>query len=79
MKNNLKLLSASLFLVMVIGTTTSGALSSAYAGGDKHKVNDSVKVNCNDVGIALATLSLAYGDLDSDGKATLEDELQEGR
>ena len=78
MKNNLKLLSASLFLVMVIGITTSGALSSAYAGGDKHRVNDSVKVNCNDVGIALATLSLAYGDLDSDGKATLEDELQEG-
>ena len=45
MKNNLKLLSSKLVsLVMIIGTTTSGALSSAYAGGDKHGVNDKVKL-----------------------------------
>ena len=78
MKNNLKLLSASLFLVMIIGTTTSGALSSAYAGGDKHKNNDKVKLNCTDVGIALATLSLAYADLDEQGKGNVDDSLEEG-
>ena len=58
---------------------SSVSCSSVYAGGDKHKNNDKAKVDCNDVGIALATLALAYGDLDSDGKATLEDELQEGK
>jgi hypothetical protein len=79
MKNNLKLLSISLFLAMIIGTTTSGAFSSVYAGGDKDKNNgDKVKVDCNDVAIALATLYLALGDLDEDAFNTLEDELQEG-
>ena len=79
MKNNYKLLSASLFAVMVIGTITSGAVSSAYAGGDNHDKNgDKVKVDCNDVGIALATLALALGDLDEEGFEQLEDELQEG-
>jgi hypothetical protein len=35
-------------------------------------------VDCNDVGIALATLSLAYSNLDEDQIENLEDSLQEG-
>lgn len=62
----------------MIIAASSVSYSSVYAGGDKHKNNDNVKVDCNDFGSALATLSLAYGDPDSAGKATLEDELQEG-
>lgn len=78
-KNNLKLLSASLFLAMIIGTATSGAFSSAYAGGDNHNNNgDNVKVDCVNVAIALATLSLALVDLDEEGFNQLEGELQEG-
>ena len=78
MKNNLKLLSASLFFVMLIGTASSGALGSAYVGGDKHKGNDKVNLNCTDVGIALATLSSAYSNLDEKGKGNVDDSLAEG-
>ena len=40
MKNHYKVLLASLFVVLVIGTTTnSGAISSAYAAGENHKNN----------------------------------------
>ena len=63
---------------MIIGTATSGALSSAYAGGDKHKNNEKVRLNCTDVGIALATLSLAYSDLNEQGKGNVDDSLEEG-
>lgn len=79
MKNNLKLLSVSLFLVMMIGTTTSSAFSSAYADKDKDKNNgDNVKVDCVDVAITLATLDIALGALDEDQiensvEATLEE------
>jgi hypothetical protein len=54
-------------MAMMIAVS-SVSCSSVYAGGDKHKNNDKAKVECNDVGIALATLALAYGDLDSDGR-----------
>ena len=78
MKINYKLLTISMLVVIMIGTTTSGVFSSAYAGGDKHKNNDKVKLNCIDVGIALATLSLAYGQLDKEGKESVDDSLEEG-
>ena len=79
MNNSYKLLSANLFAIMMIGTITSGAFSSAYAGGDNHNKNgDKVKVDCNDVGIALATLSLSYANLDEDQIENLEDSLEEG-
>ncbi len=79
MKNPYKLFS-SLFTLMVIETITSSAFSSAYAGKDNHDNNDGdkVKVVCNDVGIALATLSLAYGNLDEEGIENIEKSLQEG-
>lgn len=79
MKNTYRLFSASLFVIMVIETITSGTFSSAYAGEDNHDNNDgdNVKVDCNDVGIALATLSLAYGNLDEEGNENLEESLQE--
>ncbi len=68
MKNHYKLLSVSLFAIMVIGTITSSAFSSAYAGEDNHNNNgDKVKVDCKDTAITLATLALALGDLDEDG------------
>jgi hypothetical protein len=35
-------------------------------------------VDCNDVAITLATLSLALGDLDESGFEQLEDSLEEG-
>ena len=79
MKSNYKLLSVSLFAIMVIGTITNGAFSSAYAGEDNHHKNgDKVKVDCKDTAITLATLALALGDLDEEGFNELEDELQEG-
>ena len=79
MNNIFKLFSASLFPLMVIGTMTSGAISSAYAGEDNHDKNgDKVKVDCKDTAITLATLALALGDLDEESFNTLEDELQEG-
>lgn len=37
-----------------------------------------MKVDCDDVAMALETLRLAVGDLDDDGRDTLDDELQEG-
>ena len=35
-------------------------------------------MDCNDVGIALATLSLAYANMDEEGIENLEESLQEG-
>jgi hypothetical protein len=84
MKNNYKILLASLFVVLIIGTTTSSsAFSSAYAAGENHKDNkDKVKASCNDVSITLATLYLALQDITAEGREgileELEDELQEG-
>ena len=79
MKNTYRLFSASLFVIMVIETITSGTFSSAYAGEDNLDNNDgdNVMVDCNDVGIALATLSLAYGNSDEEGNENLEESLQE--
>jgi hypothetical protein len=84
MKNSYKILLASLFVVLIIGTTTSsGAFSSAHAAGENHKDNkDKAKANCNDVSITLATLYLALQDITAEGREgifeELEDELQEG-
>jgi hypothetical protein len=79
MNNSYKVLSASLFLVMIKGTTTSGAFSSAYADSDNDKNNgDNVKVDCVDVAISLAALNIALRALDEDQiegsvEATLEE------
>jgi hypothetical protein len=79
MKINYKLSGVSFFIIMMIATTTSGAFNSAYAGGNNHKNNnDKVRLNCNDVGIALATLSLAYAHLDKQGKDSVDESLEEG-
>jgi hypothetical protein len=64
-------------MAMMIAVS-SVSCSSVYAGGDKHKNNDKAKVECNDVGIALATLSLAYANLDEQGKGNVDDSLEEG-
>ena len=73
-KINQKLLAISFLPIMVIAAISSSSFSSVYAGGD----SDKVKVDCDDVASALATLWLAVGDLDDEGRDTLDDELQEG-
>lgn len=81
MKNSLRLLAVSLFVVMMIGTTTSGVSTSAYADDDddNHKNNgDNVKVDCVDVAISLATLDIALGALDEDQiEGSVESTLRE--
>jgi hypothetical protein len=68
--------SLAIGLLTIVMTTTIGStfFGSVYAGGD----SDKVEVDCDDVAMALATLWLAVGDLDDDGRDTLDDELQEG-
>ncbi len=64
-----KILSVSLLAVMMVATVTSGAFGSVYADNNNHNNNnnnDKVKVDCNDVGIALATLDIALGTLEED-------------
>ena len=66
-KNSIRLLSANLFLVMMLGTTTRGAFSSAYADCDNVKDNgDNVKVDCLDVAITLQTSDITLNILEED-------------
>jgi hypothetical protein len=67
-------LTIGLSAILVTAVIGSGSFAAVYADGK----NDKVKVDCNDVASALATLWLAVGDLDEDGRDTLDDELQEG-
>jgi hypothetical protein len=73
-KMNQKSLAIGLFAILATAVIGNNPFGSVYAGGD----SDKVKVDCDDVAMALATLWLAVGDLDDDGRDTLDDELQEG-
>ena len=79
MKNSLRLLALSLFVVIMIGTTTNGVFTPAYADNDNDKNNgDNVKVDCVDVAITLATLDIALGALDEDQlEGSVESTLRE--
>jgi hypothetical protein len=73
-KTNQKSLAIGLFAIMATAVVGNSSFTSVYASGD----SDKVKVDCDDAAMALATLWLAVGDLDDDGRDTLDDELQEG-
>jgi hypothetical protein len=73
-KINQQSLTIGLSAILVTAAIGSSSFGAVYA--DKNI--DKVKVDCNDVASALATLWLAVGDLDDDGRDTLDDELQEG-
>jgi hypothetical protein len=73
-KMNQQSLAIGLFAIMAAAAIGSSSFGSVYADGD----SDKVKVDCDDVAMALTTLFLAVEDLDDDGRDTLDDELQEG-
>lgn len=71
---NQQSMTIGLSAILMTAALSSSSFGAVYA--DKN--HDKVKVDCNDVAMALATLWLAVGDLDDDGRDTLDDELQEG-
>jgi hypothetical protein len=83
-KINQRSLTMGLSAILVAAAIGSSSFGAVYADNNNHKNNDNnnnndkVKVDCNDVAMALATLWLAVGDLDEDGRDTLDDELEEG-
>jgi hypothetical protein len=82
-KINQQSLTIGLSAILVTAAIGSSSFGAVYAdnnnnNNDKDNDHDKVKVDCNDVATALATLWLAVGDLDEDGRDTLDDELQEG-
>jgi hypothetical protein len=90
-KINQRSLTMGLSAILVAAAIGSSSFGAVYADNNNdndnndnsdndndNDDNDKVKVDCNDVAMALATLWLAVGDLDEDGRDTLDDELQEG-
>lgn len=71
-KFNHNLLTISIFTAMLV-VVSSASHSLAYASTH----NDKVGVNCVDVAITLATLDIALGALDENGKSSVDASLDE--